>query len=182
MGQTRLSLEAPEVTTNCILKLFDTSSYNTDVVASCPRLQITVPGFSTAVYIDNVPTEFNLNLTACDLKIQKDNCGKQYNDLPDGIYVIRYSVSPNDVVYVEYNHLRVTKSLNRLKALYCDLDLENCAPSPQKKKQREDARIIKDYLTGAKSYVEYCRQAKQGLELFKEANKMLDKFKCKGCH
>lgn len=181
MSQTRLSLEAPITANSCILRLQDTSSYNVDITPKCPQLQVTVPGFK-AIYIDNVTLGFSLNLTACDLKIQTINCGQVYNDLPDGVYIVRYSISPNDIVYVEYNVYRQTKALNKLKALYCDLDLDQCEPSSQKKKMQQDAAKIFQYLEAAKALVEDCRQVHKGIEVYKLAMKMLDKHNCKGCH
>lgn len=177
----RLSLEIPDTLQGCILRVQDTSSYVEEISVKCAQLQVSIPGFKNSVYIDNVQAGFSLNLTACDLKIQTTNCGSIYNDIPDGIYVIRYSVSPNDVVYVEYQILRVTKALNKLRAMYCELDLENCAPGPQLKKMRQDAQTIDLYLKAAQSEVAYCRSATKGLNLWQLANKMLDKSNCKGC-
>lgn len=178
--QHRLSFEIPDTSTACILRVVDTSNYAVDMPVKCIQLAISVPGFSTSVVLD-VSSEFNLNLTACDLKIQKTGCGSVFNDIPDGIYVARYSVSPNDIVFVEYNHLRITKQLNRLKQAYCTLDLDNCISSPEKKKELEKVRLASDYLNAAKSMVEICRQSKKGLDLYQKACKMLDTIKCSTC-
>lgn len=178
----KLQLEIPETLSDCVLRIQDSSVYLENVPPNCAQLQISVPGFKNSVYIDNITPGFSLNLTACNLKIQKDNCGSIYNSLPDGIYVIRYSVSPNDVVFVEYDHLRETKALTKLKKLYCELDLLNCEPNSQIKKMRKDAEQVWQYLQGAKSSVEYCRQATKGLEMYKQAMKILDKVNCKNCH
>lgn len=182
MANHRLSVEAPDTLNTCVLPLVDLSIYNPDIQVKCPRLQISIPGFSNSVYVDNVQTEFFLKLTACDLKIQKENCGKDFNDLPDGIYVITYSVSPNETVYVSYNHLRTSKVLNKVKAAYCDLDLEECVSNAAKKKMLDNLRTAQDYLASAKSNVEYCRNSKNGLELYKKAMNILDKMNCHNCH
>lgn len=178
----RLSLEIPETLNSCLLRLQDSSTYVPDVPVTCARLQVSIPGFKNSIYVDDVNPGFSLNLTACDLKIQKDNCYSSYNDLPDGIYVVNWSISPNDVVFVEYDHLRVTKGLNKIKSLMCDLDLLNCAPSPQLKKMRSSIAQAQEYLMGAKAAVEYCRRSSQGLEMYKQAMKILDKMNCKNCH
>jgi hypothetical protein len=122
-----------------------------------------------------------LNLTACDLGIQNAGCGTSYNDLPDGIYIIKYSVSPNEYVYVEYNHLRETKALNKVESVYCDLDLGTCDPPMQIKQKLEKIQFIQQYLKAAKAYVEYCRQPKKGMELYNYAVKLLDKLTCSSC-
>lgn len=181
MGQHKLSLEIPTVLNGCIMRIFDSSAYDPNMVVKCTQLQISVPGFSSSYFIENIQKDFSVNLTACDLFIQKENCGKEFYDIPDGVYVVKYSVSPNDVVYVEYNHLRITKALNKLKKLYCELDLENCESSPEKKKRLSDARLIHDFLIAAKANVEDCRQVDKGISLYKEAMEMLNKAKCSKC-
>lgn len=181
MAVSRLSLEAPTILNTCVLRLVDTSTYNADIVPVCPQLQISIPGFPNSIFVNNVTTEFSLNLSACDLQIQTTSCGSQFNDLPDGIYVIRYSISPNDTVFVTYNHLRQSKALKKIQSIYCDLDLEDCVSNQQKKKQLEEVKLIETYLKASKANVEYCQQSRQGLEIFRKACQMLEKFNCRGC-
>lgn len=182
MANHKLSLEIPPTLNKCILRVIDSSVYNSDITLKCGRLQIMAPGFSTSEFIDDVYPNFSVNLTACDLKIQKVNCGTDFNSLPDGIYVIKWSVSPNEIVYVEYNHLRTTNALDKLSKIYCDLDLACCEPSAEMKRKLDQLTEIQQYLTAAKIKVEYCREAKKGMELFKQALKMLDKMNCKNCN
>src|SRR5688572_30000362 len=125
MANHVLSLEAPDTMNKCILRTVDTSVYNPQTNPVCPLLQVTVPGFKRPVQFDDslIQTGFILNLTACDLEIQTEQCGSKYADLPDGIYIIKYSVSPHDLVYVEYNHLRITSALYKYQSILCDLDV-----------------------------------------------------------
>jgi hypothetical protein len=157
--------------------------YNTTVSIKCPILEITLPGFNVPVQFgeQDLSPGFDLNLTACDLEIQSANCGTSYNDLPDGIYIVKYSVSPNDVVYVEYNYLRITKSLNKLRAIYCDLDLGTCDPPTQVKQQLQQLGLIESYLKAAKAKVETCHEPQKGIDLYTYAVKLLDKFTCTTC-
>lgn len=184
MAQHTLSLEAPDTLNKCILRLVDTSVYNSSVTITCPLLQITVPGFRNPVNFPDTVIQpgFNLNLTACDLEIQVAQCGTLFNDLPDGIYILKYSVQPRDVVYVEYNHLRITKALWKLQALYCDLDLATCEPGADKRKKMGLLRDIESYLKAAKAKVEFCHDPAKGMELYNYAVKLLDKLNCKSCH
>lgn len=182
MASHKLGLEILDIMNNCVMKIFDTSVYDENISVKCPQLQITSPGFKYSFFVDDITPNFNLNLTACDLKIQKVNCGRDYNDLPDMIYVVKYSVSPNDIVFVEYNYLRITQAMNRLEKLYCDLDFLNCTPSDVLKNKREVVMKIREYIYGAKSYVEVCRKPKEGIELYKEAIRLMDKLDCKTCH
>lgn len=186
MAQHTLSLEAPDTMNKCILRLVDTSVYNTDIPVKCPVLLVTVPGFKYSVQFTessgvSIDPGFMVNLTACDLEIQSSNCGTSYFDLPDGIYAIKYSVSPNEYVYAEYNHLRITKALHKYQAILCELDLAACDPPVSVKEKLNQLRLIKMYLDAAKAQVEYCHHAQKGMELYNYAIKLLDKLSCSTC-
>lgn len=183
MAQHVLSLEVPDTLNKSILRIVDTSIYNTQIAVTCPLLQITLPGFTVPVQFSTpvIQPGFVLNLTACDLEIQSTLCGTTYNNLPDGIYIIKYSVSPNDQVYVEYNHLRITVALNRVRKIYCDLDIAACDPPVEIKEKLNKITMIQRYLDAAKSFVEYCHEPSKGMELYNYAIKLLDKLDCKSC-
>lgn len=183
MANHVLSLEAPDTLNLCQLRIVDTSVYNSDVTIKCPLLQVTLPGFKYAVQFQEPVSSpgFMLNLTACDLEVQHKNCGTTFNSLPDGIYVIKYSVSPNEHVYVEYNHLRITKALRRYKDILCDIDLGPCAPDATTQKKLIALNEISMYLEAAKAKVEICHEPHKGMELYKYAVKLLDKFECRSC-
>ena len=183
MSQHVLSLEAPDTMNKSILRLIDTSVYNSQISVKCPLLQVTLPGFSTPVDFTEQSFQpgFTLNLTACDLGVQATGCGTTYVDLPDGTYIIRYSVSPNDLVYVEYNHLRITCALNKYNNLLCDLDIAACDPPVEVKEKLYSLRLIKMYLDAAKAKVEFCDEPTKGIQLYKYAMKLLDKMDCYSC-
>lgn len=178
-----LSLEAPDTLNKCVLRIMDTSIYNSEIAVKCPVLWVTVPGFSYSVqFTDAILTPgFMLNLTACDLEIQTSSCGTTYVDLPDGIYAIKYSVSPNEHVYVEYNHLRITTALYKIQAILCDLDLGACDPPEQIKQKLMELRMIQMFLSAAKAKVEFCHEAQEGMQLYNYAIKLLDKMSCSTC-
>ena len=111
-----LSLEIPTVSNCEVLCVKDTSQYTTKLEVDCSELLITMPGFTAPVLI-KVDEKFDLCLNACVLALQKVDCGKKRTKLPDGVYVVRYSVSPNDKVYVEYNHLRITRIIECMRLL-----------------------------------------------------------------
>lgn len=185
MASHKLMLEAPDTLNSCILPIWDFSVYNSDVEVNCPILQVTLPGFEYSVVLkeeEGIEPGFKVNLTACDLEIQTENCGSVFNGLPDGIYVIKYSVSPNDVVYVEYNHLRITKALNKYNNILCELDKGACEPPSDIQKKIRKLWDIKMDLEIAKATVEVCLEPRKGMELYRYAMKQLDKMNCKSCH
>jgi hypothetical protein len=107
-----LSLDIPDTLNLSVLRVVDTSTYSTELAVACPTLQVLVPGFTDPVSVTMVQGGETL-ITACTLGIQTTNCDTTLTSLPDGIYVIRYSVAPNDKVFVEYNYLRITAAVNK---------------------------------------------------------------------
>lgn len=176
----QLSLELPDSNNIKVFRLVDTSSYAEEVGVDCGTLQITSPGFNLPVSIEVTP-RFNLILNGCTLGIQRTGCGEVSQILPDGIYIIRYSVSPHASVYVEYNHLRATQTLNRYYNLLSQLELSACEPDADVKEQLEELRMIKSFIDAAKAKVEYSHEAEKGMELFVYAKKRLDKLTAKVC-
>ena len=177
MANHVLSLEVPTVMNPCIISIMDTSVYVDIVPVTCPTLNVTPPGFTYSTQIDFVPGS-SIVLTACDLGLQVDDCGTSYLNFPDGIYIIKYSISPNEVVYVEYNHLRITQALIKYNEALCELDISNCEPDCELKNKLEQLRLIKMYLDAAVAKVEYCHEPQKGMTLYNYALKLLDKLDC----
>ena len=180
MANHVLSLEVPTVMNSCILSVMDTSVYSNIVPITCETLNVTVPGFGYSNQID-VNSGFNSILTACDLQLQTTQCGEVYSELPDGIYIIKYSVSPNDLVYVEYNHLRITQALVKYNKILCNLDLAACEPSVKIQEKLEKLQMIRLYLDAAKAKVEFCHEPQKGMTLYNYAIKLLNKLDCVNC-
>lgn len=186
MATNSLSLNIPNIMTDCVLRIEDTSVYEPLLPYVCPTVQILVPGYRDCVTFNDttVPTVskgFILNLTACDLKVQTSNCGNEFDSLPDGIYVIKYSMSPNDKMYVEQNHLRVTALRRKLKAEWCKLKLSACEPIPETKDKFLSLMEITGYIDAAQAKAEECLDHEQGMVLYNYAKKLLDSYSCKLC-
>lgn len=180
MANHILSLEVPTVMNPCILKIFDTSVYSDLIPVTCPTLNITVPGFGYSVQLETTEN-FVDTITACDLGLQTTDCGTVNVDIPDGVYVIKYSVSPNETVYVEYNHMRITQALNKYYNVLCDVDAAACDPPFKIKQRLEELRLIFMYLQAAKGKVEFCHEPQKGMSLYNYAMKLLNKMTCTNC-
>ena len=165
---------------SCILKIFDTSVYSDLIPVTCPTLNITVPGFGYSVQLDTTQ-DFVETITACDLQLQTTDCGTVTVDIPDGVYIIKYSVSPNETVYVEYNHMRITQALNKYYNVLCDVDANACDPPFKIKQRLEELRLIFMYLQAAKGKVEFCHEPQKGMSLYNYALKLLNKLTCTNC-
>ena len=171
----QLSLELPDTNNIKVLRLFDTSLYAEDLAIDCGTLRITSPGFNLPVAIE-ILKGFNIVLNACSLGLQRTNCQDASQPIPDGVYVINYSVAPNTSVFVEYNHLRTTQTTNKYFNLLCDLEMSACEPDADVKDKLEELRLIKSFIDAAKAKVEYCHEPSAGVELLMYAQKRLNKY------
>lgn len=178
MAKQQLSLEVPDILNQCIIRVIDTSIYDPLFPIECPKLEITPPGFWQPSEFTSLTPGFTLNATACDLGIQNSNCGNTFNDLSDGIYIIRWSVSPNNIVFVEYNHLRVTNLLNKYEKVLCCLDISNCDPPIEVQKKIIEAGFIKTLIDTAKAKVEFCHKPKEGMTIYQYACTRLERLAC----
>lgn len=179
MAHHILSLEIPDVLNKCVIRLEDTGLYASWLPINCFTLEITAPGFTDPSVITTLTPNYTANLSACDLGLQTTNCDNYNNNLQDGVYIIRQSLSPNDIVYVEYNHLRITLALNKYQALLCCIQKSfNCDPAPEVKKKLMEAQFIRTLLDAAKAEVEYCHSPKNGVTTYLYAVSRLDKLLC----
>ena len=172
-----LSLEIPESANCSVLSVIDTSVYTDSIPGDCEELLITPPGFAHSTLIE-VTKGFNLPVTGCAVGLQTTSCNTSIGTMPDGIYIVKYSVSPNDKVYVEYNHLRVTKLLTTYYEVLCELDVQSCQPSSDKESLLAELSYIRTLIDAAVSNVEYCQSAAQGMQLYNYAKTRLNKIAC----
>jgi len=181
----QLSLEVPD-TNNCsVFRVVDTSLYSDQIPVTCAKLEITSPGYNEPVVIDvvlatdpqtNNLVNFSYILNGCTLGIQTSGCGDTSERLPDGIYRLKYSVSPNDKVYVEYNYLRVCQTLNKYYNELCKLEMAACEPDADLKADLDELRLIKSFIDAAKAKVEQCNELDEGMDLLMYAQKRLQKY------
>ena len=181
MAKHTLSLEIFDTLNECIMPIMDTSLYAEGVPVDCSFLDVLAPGFSCAVRLDVDPGFCSLNLTACDLGIQTKDCGTIFYNLPDGVYAIKYSVAPNDYVFVEYNHLRITTFMKKFNEVLCSINLAACDPLPEVKEKLKELRLIEMLIKAAKAKVEFCHKPSEGMDLYEYAKKRLDKLACTVC-
>lgn len=176
MGKHILSLAIPQVSNDGILVIEDTSIYDPVLKVDCPTLQVQYPGAPSPVLIDVSPG-FRAIINACALGIVgADQCTDNCPCLPDGIYDIRYSVSPHDKVFVEYQHLRITRALNKWYSILCSLNLQCCVPSADMEYMLKELYIIRMYLYSAVGSVENCHEPQEGMNLYRFANSLMDKL------
>jgi hypothetical protein len=188
MGRHILQLNFPDCTNEGVFLIDDISIYDggsailtsgttgTYLPVTCPNLQITPPGFISPTQISIIPSS-HIILNACSMGVLGTNaCSDGCPNLPDGMYNVRYSVSPNDQVYVEYKVMRITSAWNRCMAMLCKLNLECNLPDKDLQYQLSLIDIIKNYLLSAKVTVENEHQFTDGMNQYRYAVQLMDKM------
>lgn len=188
LSRHQLSLDILNTTNESVFIIWDTSLYSDQLAIDCPVLEITSPGYINPVYITTVdgsdigtgvtttPLAFPgacLVLNACTLGILTTGCGVDAPAIADGLYHIRYSVSPNNKVYVEYDHLRITRLMNKLDSVRCRVNVGCCEPDSSKKAMLMEIALIEQLIKCAKNYVENCGRKDDGLCMYQFACKKL---------
>lgn len=170
-----LALDIPDTACDTILRIWDASVYGEGLDVDCPRLDIWLPGFVIPKYFTELAPDFVLTLDAKDLGLQHPQAETPLS-LPDGLYKVRYSVSPNELVFVEYYHLRTTNIMNLYYQEICKLQLEACEPDAEQHQKLHDLRYIKMYIDAAKAKAEYCHAPEQAVDMLAYAEKLLRKY------
>lgn len=178
MAKHLLALEVPDITNEGIFVVDDTSIYTASLPVDCQNLQITAPGFNSPTVLIPIEKNFRLVLNACTLGIiNSTGCSDGCPNLPDGIYQLYYSVAPNNLVYVSYNYLRVTKTVNRLNTFLRELQLPNCLPDRELETTLQDIDIIRNYIRSAQTNInDSCGNVIDGVNQFRFANELMEKM------
>jgi hypothetical protein len=178
MGKHILSLDIRDTLNQGILLIDDTSTYDSLLPVTCPNLQITPPGYSVPASIDPLVSGFRLILNSCSLGLTAaGGCSTALPGLEDGLWRIRYSVSPNDKVFVEYYYMRTVKAMNRYYKLLCGLRLKCCLPDQETIYLLQQLDIIRNYILSAKVTTEECgHDVQDGINQLRYANALMDKM------
>lgn len=162
-----------------IFHLFDASEYSVALKVDCATLEITIPGYKDARML-TVEKHFNTAFNAKTLALIPLKSIDLVN-LPDGIYHVKYSVSPNTLVYVEYDFMRTVLLDQKIEDLRCNIKLRACSPSEDTLEIIKLIDEIDSYKLGAIANVESCGELGIGIELLIYANQLLDKITNKYC-
>lgn len=166
-------------------RITDSSYYNPNLPVTCGHLIVLTPG-------STIPVEFEVNpyftstLNANTLKIQDDVPDECLNALPDGIYYIKYSINPNDRIYVEYNYLHNCAQYQKFIDLNCKVFANRSIYTQKEYHQKlKELDEIKTLIDSSKYLIEFCGNPEEGACLYEEVNKLINKFKvdvfCQNC-
>jgi len=105
------------------LGIADTSIYDTDPPnVSAATMTITIPGFSPPVAIPFNVNSFNVyNSVILGL-----SSFPVYTPIPDGVYYLKYTVTPAYVYYVQKNIMRTEVIQEKFDEAFMKLDMMEC--------------------------------------------------------
>lgn len=155
------------------LGIVDTSWYNPDITIETPTIEILPPGYvysASPFFMIKALNIYNSN----GLGITKASCEEELIDLPDGLWKIRYSICPNDKLFIERFFLRTDKIMCRYTQAFLNLDLNNC-DNPIQKDKKKKLDEIEFYITGSIAAANN-QNAKLASDLYKKADKLLDRY------
>lgn len=177
MPQHILQIEIGQTYNEGVLLLRDISIYTPLIPVSNQSLQITPPGFAVPTVINTTVQNFNFVLNACALGIiNSTGCSDKCPNIPDGIYGIYYSISPNTDVFVGYQYMRIVSALNRLNGLLCKLSLPNCLPSQELTYEINNINLIRNYLFSAQTNINDLHEFTNGMNQYRYAIELMNKM------
>lgn len=155
------------------LGIVDTSWYNPDITVETPTIEILPPGYTVAAspyFMTKALNVYNSN----GLGITRASCEDDLVDLPDGLWKVKYSICPNDQLFVERFFLKTDKIQCKYNKAFLSLDLENLSDSKQQQK-RKDLNEIEIFLNGSIAAANN-QNAKLASDLYKKADNLLNRF------
>ncbi len=171
---SQLDIYIEKILNSKLLIVKDASYYNPDIAVTNAKLDLQYPNSNSYINIP-VGKNFTYIINSNTIGLTDVNRTDALAELPDGLWTIRYSICPNDELFVEYTFLRNVKQLIRFHNLYCQIEIEKC----QRKHYLEDLetiRGIKDIIDAAQYMADDCGKYEKALELYDYADSLLDEF------
>jgi hypothetical protein len=157
------------------LGVADISTYPVSPIITSPTIEITVPGFGK-ITLPFIPNDFNV-FTSLTLGIT--SIGQPLLPLPDGVYYLRYSVTPSYINYVERTIIRVEQLQEKFDNAFMQLDMMECDRAI-KTQSKVDLTSIYFFIQGAIAAANNCAIIESN-KLYNQASKMLNNFMRNGC-
>lgn len=154
------------------LGIVDTSWYNPDITVESATIEILAPGYVYAVSPFFMPKALNV-YNSNGVGITKASCEEELKDLPDGIWRVKYSICPNDKLYIEKFFLKTDKLRCKYNQAFLNLDLKSEGEDKSGKKMRLDE--IEFYIQGAIA-ASNDQNAKDAQDFYNKADKLLNKY------
>jgi hypothetical protein len=157
------------------LAVADASTYPTDPPnVSGSNLEINVPNFGI-VNIPFVVNELNI-FSSANLGITPVGTNQP---LPDGIYFLKYTVSPPHINFVEKSFMRVDRLQEKFDEAFMKLDMMECDRAI-KMQAKVELTTVSFFINGAIAAANNCAIVEAN-KLYLQADKMLNNFMRRNC-
>jgi hypothetical protein len=168
---SRLNFDITDTHDFKTLGIVDTSWYNPDIIVETPTIEILPPGYTYAVspfYMIKALNVYNSN----GVGITKASCEEELVDLPDGLWKVKYSICPNDKLFIEKFFLRIDKLQCKYDQAFLSLDLKG---DPADREKVRKLKEVEFYMQGAIS-ASNNQNAKDAHDFYLKAEKLLSKY------
>lgn len=176
MAQVRheLSIHIADIASSEVIKVTDQSVYVAGLPYACPRLSVTMPGCEHPVHVEG---DWNAGFDALlDARALGLRTGTQPPvALPDGLYVISYSIAPHELTVVTRLHLKMSQALACYDRTLCSIAADTPAI------RLSALRNIRLLFEAARAQAESCGTPRQADRLLRYAISELERFQ-KQCH
>ena len=154
-----------------LLAIGDSSSYPNGFTPSNSTIEITPPGYNK-VALSFQPNAVNF-FRATDLQIDCE--GECEVELPDGIWDVRYSITPNSTRFVQKQFIRIEQLSNKYLEAFLLLDLNESGEESNKlKKELRSAKLL---MEGSIAASKDCNMD-MSFTLYKKADFIIDSILC----
>jgi len=175
MADLKLEILVVPTYNTLTLGIADASTYPVVPAVTSPTIEITVPGFKVVSLPFNI-NDFNIfNSTSLGLTA----VGEPLLPLPDGVYYLRYSVTPAYVNYVERTIMRTEVIQEKFDNAFMKLDMMECDLAIRKQ-QKINLNSIYYFIQGSIAAANTCAVDTSN-KLYTQANNMLNNFIKNNC-
>lgn len=168
MPSTKLDIIVVPTYNSKTLGINDASVYAS--TPSAPTIEITVPALGKVTLPFNINTLNVINSTSLGLS----DVGSPIIPLPDGVYYLKYSVTPAYQNFVEKSIMRVDQLQEKFDSAFMKLDMMECDRAI-KTQQKVVLNSIYYFIQGSIAAANNCAIFEAN-KLYNQANKMLDNF------
>jgi hypothetical protein len=175
MADLKLDILVINTYSSKTMGIADISTYPSSPPITSPTIEITIPGFGLAS-LPFTPNDFNV-FNSGTLGITSP--GEDIQPLPDGIYTLRYSVTPAYQNYVEKTIIRVEQLQEKFDNAFMKLDMMECDKAI-KTQDKVLLTTIYFLIQGSIAAANNCA-VDQSTKLYQQASRLLDNFIKRDC-
>jgi len=176
MADLKLEILVVPTYNTLTLGIADASTYPVSPAVTSPTIEITVPGFGMVSLPFNI-NDFNIFNSA---SLGLTAVGDPLLPLPDGVYYLRYSVTPAYINYVERTIIRVEKLQEKFDNAFMKLEMMECDLAIRRQ-QKVNLNSIYYFIQGSIAAANTCAVDTSN-KLYTQANNMLNNFIKNNCY